>query len=242
MDVQITASLLGGLVSGLFTFLGVFLTIAYQRKKDKAEEKRLQEQRAQEEFTNRPRLEIVEYKDITPYKEETDVNIGMLVCSIRDFKNSGRALFYYDKEISNPEEWVFAEYMLKNIGNTEISQVYFVSNLPKDTSIFNTTKAENVMCYDHHLYSRRVRLDAYIKPDQIIRIRVYFVSNKIVYSSFGNPLISLWVVDEFGKMWYQDLDAPNNSISDARLTDKTLFCNYTDERVAIECFIDPLKW
>lgn len=53
----------------------------------------------------------------------------------------------------------FAEYVLKNIGNTEISQVYFVSNLPKDTSIFNTTKAENVTYTDE-----RAAIECFIDP------------------------------------------------------------------------------
>ena len=40
MDVQILASILGGLVGGLFTFLGVLITIAYERSKDAKEEMR----------------------------------------------------------------------------------------------------------------------------------------------------------------------------------------------------------
>lgn len=242
MDVQIIASLIGGLVSGLFTFLGVFLTISYQRKKDKAEEKRMKEEELRKEFDNRPRFEIQEYKGETPYEDETDVNVGMLVCSIRKFENIGRPMFYYDEEIKNPKDWVFAEYTLKNIGKREISRVYFVSNLPKGTSIFNTTKSENVISYDNNFYSRKVRLEKSIKPDQFIKIRVYFVSDKIVYSSFGNPLISLWLIDEYGKIWYQDLDAPYKKISDAKIISKDTFYNYTDESVAIDCFIDPMLW
>ena len=131
MDVQIVASLLGGLVSGLFTFLGVFLTISYQRKKDKAEEERIKKEEKKKEFDNRPRFEIEGYKGETLYEDEDSVDVGMLVCNIRDFKNNGRALFYYDKEIKTPQEWVFAEYVLKNTGKTEISQAYFVTNLLK---------------------------------------------------------------------------------------------------------------
>ena len=242
MDVQIVASLLGGLVSGLFTFVGVFLTISYQRKKDKAEEERIKKEEKKKEFDNRPRFEIENYKGETLYEDEDSVDVGMLVCSIRDFKNNGRALFYYDKEIKTPQEWVFAEYVLKNTGKTEISQAYFVTNLPKNTSIFNTSNGENVMCYNNNFLNYKVRLDKSVKPGQSVKIRVYFVRNKIVCSNIGNPLISIWLLDEYGKMWYQDLDAPNNGISDTHLTTKAKLLDYTDERTAIECFINPMMW
>ena len=62
MDVQIIASIIGGLIGGLFTFLGVLITILYQRAKDKNEEQRLKEEKLKEEFISRPRLEIVKYK------------------------------------------------------------------------------------------------------------------------------------------------------------------------------------
>lgn len=242
MDIQILASILGGLVSGLFTFLGVFLTISYQRRKDKADEARIKKEKAKIEFDNRPRFEVENYKGETLFEEEDSVDVGMLVCSIRDFKNNGRALFYYDKEVKTPQAWVFAEYILKNTGRTEISQAYFVTNLPKNTSIFNTSNGENVTCYNNNFLNYKVRLDKSVKPGQSVKIRVYFISNKIVYSNIGNPLISIWILDEYGKMWYQDLDAPHNKISDTHLTTKAKLLDYTDERTAIECFINPMMW
>ena len=242
MDVQITASIIGGLISGLFTFLGVFLTIEYQRKKDKAEEKKEKERLAREEFANRPRLEIIDYTGETLYEEENGVDLGVLVCCIRDFCNEGRAKFYYDKEIKEPEKWVFVEYVLKNTGNTEINRVYFSTNLKKNTAIFNTSINENVSCYDNNFLTQTIKFDKYIKHGESFKLRIYFVSNKIVYSNMGNPILSLWIYDEFGKFWIQSLDAPNNKISDSKLKTMKEYYEYTDERTVIECFLNPYKW
>ena len=242
MDTEIIASILGGLVSGLFTFIGVFLTICYQRKKDKKEDKRIKENLEKEEFKDRPRLEIVDFYHESTFKEEENVDVGMLVCCIRKFKNIERAMFFYDEEITQKEKWVYAEYVLKNTGNTEINEICFSTNLPKNTSMFNTTTNENVLCYNNNFLNYKVFLNKNVKPGQIIKIRVYFVSDKIVYSSFGNPLISIWLSDVNKNIWIQDLDAPNNKLYNSRRTTKQNFYAYTSEDKAIECFIDPMKW
>ena len=58
----IIASILGGLVSGLFTFLGVWLTIRHENKKARQEELKRQKEKEEQLFENRPRLEIMGYK------------------------------------------------------------------------------------------------------------------------------------------------------------------------------------
>lgn len=240
--MDIVASILGGLVSGLFTFLGVLITILYQRKKDKADLAEKEREERVLRFKERPRLEIVEYSGEKLYEEEQDVDLGFIVCSIRKFQNEGRPCFYYDEDIKDPSKWVYAEYEFKNTGATEISSIYFSTNLYRNTSIFNTSIQQNVFSYNQKLLNYSVSLRKSVKSGQTIRIRSYFVSNKIVGSSLGNPLVSVWLVDEYGKMWHQDLDTPLNRISDSKLTTQKEFIAYTDENVGIECFIDPRKW
>ena len=61
----IIASILGGLVSGLFTFLGVWLTIRHENKKTRREELKQQKEKEEQLFENRPRLEIMGYKKLS---------------------------------------------------------------------------------------------------------------------------------------------------------------------------------
>ena len=78
MDVQILASILGGLVGGLFTFLGVLITIAYERSKDTKEEMRRLKEKEEEQVKARPRLEIQEYSFFDEERvSEPDLEVGM---------------------------------------------------------------------------------------------------------------------------------------------------------------------
>ena len=67
MDTTILASILGGLVSGLFTFLGVLITIRYYSKKDAIEEERRIKAENQAIEKEKPRFEIVGYNEISKY-------------------------------------------------------------------------------------------------------------------------------------------------------------------------------
>ena len=61
--MEILASVLGGLVGGLFTFLGVVMTIRYEERKRSSEK---------EEYIslNCPRLEIVDFRGEHVYEED----------------------------------------------------------------------------------------------------------------------------------------------------------------------------
>lgn len=144
----IIASVLGGLVGGLFTFLGVWMTIHHENKKIRQEERKRQKEKEEQLFENRPRLEIMGYKKLGKYSQQRKVDACVLLCSIKEYKNEGRAMFFYDESVITPENWVCVEYTLRNTGHTEIDHIYFSTNLPKNTAMFNVLNEENVMCYD----------------------------------------------------------------------------------------------
>ena len=102
MDVQILASVLGGLVGGLFTFLGVLLTIAYEKSKDKKEEQRRLKEKVEEQIKARPRLEIQEYYSVEDEKD-LDVDLEVVMACIKGFKDEGRAYFEYHPDVINKE-------------------------------------------------------------------------------------------------------------------------------------------
>ena len=239
--MEILASVLGGLVGGLFTFLGVLITIFFERKKMKKEEERLQKEKEEEREKNRPRFEIIEHKEIQKYKRE-DEDVCVLLCSIRNFENLGRPSFIYDEEIANEDKLVCAEYLLKNIGNTEIDHLFVSTNLPKDTSLFNVLNGENKLCYKHKVLNYSVILDKSIKPQETIKVKICYVDNKIVESNMGNPTISFWMIDTDNCWWEQPLFSPDNKLYNSKKTSIKEWRSYTDVDVAIKCFIDPMLW
>ena len=127
MDVQILASILGGLVGGLFTFLGVLITITYERSKGVKEERRRQKEKEEEQIKARPRLEIQEYSYFDGERVD-DVDLEVVMASIKDFKDIGRVCFKYNPDVINKEKWVSVDYVLKNIGATEIDHLYLITN------------------------------------------------------------------------------------------------------------------
>ena len=70
MSNEILASILGGLVGGLFTFLGVLITIHHENKKIYRTELMREKDKEEKLLENKPRLEIVEYKKFSKYSAQ----------------------------------------------------------------------------------------------------------------------------------------------------------------------------
>ena len=238
----IIASVLGGLVGGLFTFLGVWMTIHHENKKTRQEELKRQKEKEEQLFENRPRLEIMGYKKLSTYSAAKKADISLLLCSIKEYKNEGRAMFFYDESVITPENWVCVEYTLRNTGHTEIDHIYFSTNLPKNTALFNVLNEENVMCHDNHFLNYSVIFEKTIKPQQTVSIKVCYISDKIVVSNIGGAPITIWMIDENKNWWSQPLFAPDNKIYNSSRSSHKEWKDYTDEAKAIECFENPMLW
>ena len=238
----IIASILGGLVSGLFTFLGVWLTIRHENKKTHKEELKRQKEKDEQLFEKRPRLEIIKYKQSEKYSIPRKADACVLVCHIRDYKIGSRAMFYYDESTVKPENWVYAEYTFRNVGRTAIESFSFSINLPRDTVLFNVLNKENVHCYENHFLNYQVILDKSVKPQETVTLRVCFIEKQIIFSNIGNPLITLWMVDENNNWWCQSLYAPENKIENSSRTSYKTWLDYTNIETAIKCFENQMLW
>lgn len=238
----IIASILGGLVGGLFTFLGVWMTIQHENKKTRQEDLKRQKEKEELLFENRPRLEIINYKKFNKYSAQRKTDACVLLCSIKEYKNEGRAMFYYDESIIKPENWVCVEYILRNTGHTEIDHIYFSTNLPKNTALFNVLNEENIMCYESRFLNYSVICEKTIKPQQTISVKVCYISDKIVISNMGSAPITIWMIDENRNWWLQPLFAPDNKTYNSTRTSHKEWKEYTSEEAAIECFENPMLW
>ena len=151
-------------------------------------------------------------------------------------------MFYYDPEVIEYENWVSVEYTLKNIGHTEISHIYFSTNLPKNTSLFGVETRENEMCYENNLLNYSVILDKSVKPKESIKLKICYIDEKIILSNIGSATITIWMVDEKNNWWSQPLFAPENKIYNSKRSSHKEWKDYTDESKAIECFKNPMLW
>ena len=230
-------SILGGLIGGLFTFIGVRLTIKHEEKQKVIEELK----KANE---NKPRLEIIDSIDYdldAKKASQLHADVTALVLRIASFKEEdGRALFEYDYSLDEKNMHCF-EFRMKNTGFTEIEDVCLTSNLQKDTGLMNYYNRE--MFLSNKLLSYDAWSDkGYIKPGGIIKIRVLFPKDKIVVSNIGSAIISIWLRDVNGRVWHQPLFVERKETEISRLSKNSDFKNATDIETAIECFKNPYMW
>ena len=229
-------SILGGLIGGLCTFAGVKLTIKHEKEKERREAL----EKANE---TKPRLEIVGFRDFsdTENDESYDPDCNVLALHIDGFRDEGRARFFYDESAMEYKNLYFVEYELKNTGLTEISQICITSNLPKNMSVMELEKRgfylkENLLNYDSWATKR------YVKPGETMKLRAYFIKEKIIYSNHGNPIFTIWLHDVNGRVWYQTLNAPMVEIGLPISGTRKQFYETIDVTPAIECFRDPRQW
>ena len=235
--MEILASILGGLVSGLFTFLGVLITIKYQREKDKKDEMRLQQEKVDEIEKIKPRLEIQDYIAEKDYEETENVDMSVLLVSIKGYEKEIHH-FHYDPLVLDKKKWRCVEYVLKNTGGTEIDHLYLSTNLVKGTSLLNVLTEE----YKHMFLNYSVILEKSIKPQQIIRIRICYITDQIIVSNIGSAPITIWLMDANNNVWEQPLFAPEKKLYNSTRSNMKDFRNYTDVSTAIKCFDNPALW
>lgn len=230
-------SILGGLIGGLFTFIGVRLTIKHEEK-----QKNLDELKKANE--SKPRLEIIGAVDFDldtkkAFKLHGDINAFVL--KIKSFKEEhGRAMFEYDYSLDEKELHCF-EFIMKNTGLTEIEDICLTSNLPKDTGLMNYYSSE--MYLSNKLLSYDVWSDKrYLKPGSSLKVRIIFPKDKIIVSNLGSAIISIWLKDVNGMVWHQPLFVEKKETEISRLSSIKEFKNATDIETSIKCFKNPYKW
>ncbi len=231
-------SIIGGIVGGLFTYFGVRLTIRNDNIKREKESKIAA-------IEKRPRLEIVKFSDWQKAGEEDKdpSDIDAIILPIERYDVSGpRAEFYYDEAALDINNLVYFEYELKNIGQTEIENVILASNMPKDTCVIALSERElhikeKFLNYD--VYSKKT----YIKPGEMVKIRIYHLERKIAVGTIlGGSIVSIWLEDVNGRFWKQDLASTKERIENSRLASFSEYKNYVDINSAIECFKNPYLW
>ena len=234
--ISFFGSIIGGLIGGIFTFLGVKLTLRHEKEKDYKEA-------LLKADANKPRLEIINYYDFHSNKNKKILNndCNVVALKIEEFKNDdGRAKFFYDKEALIDKNLIFVEYELKNTGNTEIEDICITSNLPQNMSIFELERKEfyiieNLLNYEVWSHKR------YIKPGKTIKVRIYYLKDKIITSPISYPF-TIWLQDINGRYWKQNFNSPINEIEISTYSNREEFKETIDIKTAIECFNKPYLW
>lgn len=235
---EIVSSVLGAFIGGLFTVLGVRMTIRHEKNKERRKEikEELQEQKEREEQINKdkPRLEIVDYTSIRKYKHSKSIDACIMMCGVEGYENEPRSSFIYDKSLINQEDWVCVDYTFRNTGNTEIDHFYFSTNLPDNTAIFNVKDNQYELFYQQCLLNYDVILEKYVKPNETFTLRVCYIKDKLIRSIIKSATIVVWLIDVNGNWWEQPLFAPDNKIYLPTRSSNEAFRKETDIRYTVE--------
>lgn len=232
-----TGSILGGLIGGLFTFVGVHLTLRHDDKKKRQE-------RIEKANLEKPRLEIISHKEFKEATKDKSINndCNVLALGIMDFKDiDGRASFFYNEAALDNKNLVFVEYEFVNSGLTEIEDICVSSNLPRSMSLIEYER-KDIYINEHFLNYGVWSNKRYIKPKETFKLRVYYIKDQIPTTILRSPELLVWLRDVNGFIWEQTLNAPENEIEISRMSNGSEFKNSIDIKKATECFRNPMLW
>jgi hypothetical protein len=227
MTETIISTVVGAIIGGGFSLLGVFLTIRHQENKTKG----IKQEKL---FDERPKLEIVdlvEYEDNKP--SEDDLN-GALIETLAAFvkedlkysdNNQGHRFIYPDIKRKNFESY---KYTLRNYGKTNIYRITLTANVFPNISVVD---AKHDM-FDYYVTNGFINLFInglkQIKVDEQFSIIIHYPNKSSVIGSnfgayYGNPHIRLVIEDENHRCWTQLLHVPINHISTSDYMDMKLY-------------------
>ena len=175
---------------------------------------------------------------------QCDADFAVMILRILKYDvnpHNDRPYFYYDERALKVENLCYVDYKMKNIGMTEIIDVCATVNLPKSASLVSFDEAKSL------IESQMIKYESwtnkrYIKPGESFSFRVYYVQNQILGSSFGNPTITLWLIDINYRYWCQTLYSPTFEIENSVETTRKELDDSRDIGIAIECFRNPNLW
>lgn len=226
-------SVIGGIIGGLFTFLGVKLTIKHDdEKKMEEEQKKIIEEK--------PRLEVVEFKEVGKHRN-TKSDMDVICLDIKDVNKTDRRLeFSYDEKALDKNNLVSCEYVLRNTGITEIDSICLISNFPKNMSVIelrNTEFLVNEKILNYEAWSDK----RFIKSGEQIKLRVYFIEDQVI-AGFLSASLAMYIQDINGSYWHQPLFVPTKETDNSKLSSRKEMKSYSDVESALKCFEGKAYW
>ena len=226
--IPIVTSILGGLIAGLFTFLGVKTTLNHEKKireedlKIKQEEQRKQEI---EKNISRNKKIIQTRPKLTSVQDENDIKVIEEFCILPYVNpkliNEQLILFRYPDKIFLKEYWDKYELILQNTGKREIINSFL--HLPYESEVNIYRKTELVKWQYEAIrdyYSDERSLISYIHPNEKITIIVYYPKSAPELEDVG---FDLYMRDEDDNYWFQHCVNSYNGECDSQITSPETF-------------------
>ena len=218
----IIGNAISAIIGSVVTY--VLTTICEKKKQKRQEEKEM--------YKNKPEIIVTKANFIN----EDECEMQLLVAQFIVDKNNN---FSYSKKYKNKNEYIFKDYILKNIGKTPIEELEVVTTNKKYNSVFDINSADIFM--ENGLINYGWMWDRKIFPDQELKLRLYFHKEMIITSSLLAPFIIQYNGSN-GLYWEQAFFESEYKIySPMKISHKQYKDNISTKK-AMECFEKPWLW
>ncbi len=202
--IPIIASIIGGLIGGLFTFLGVRMTLTYDNK--------IREEDLKSHMTEQKQKNIEKNKKIIQTRPELTLtdNSGNIKSvaefCLLPFRNpklidKETIVFGYTDEIFNENYWNKYEIILQNTGKRQIQASFLQVPYLYETNIYAKLEIEEWKNSTAKNYFNDIGiLHCELLPDEKIKIIIYYPKN---YARKPIIPLDLYMHDEDENYWYQ---------------------------------------
>jgi len=221
--IPIITSIIGGLLGGLFTFLGVKMTL-------KSHEKEQRKIDAEKTIERNKRI-ILTRPEMTLAKNSGAIKAVTEVCLLPYIKpklfDEKEIMFDYPDDIFNEEYWDKYEFVLQNTGKREIVSAFLQAPYKSGFNIYS----KNILMswqYDYvsNYYSDACSLPSYIRPNEKIKIIVYFPKIAPGLKAEG---LDLYFYDEDNNYWYERLVNLNGKNEVEIIAPDAYFMHYQED-------------
>ena len=232
--IGVGGSIIGGLIGGLFTYLGVKKTLRHEDINKKKED-------LKQAYNFRPRLEIVSSKKCDSYDDETEACNDVIVLEIQNrIISSDHVDFIFDNSILDKKNIKCYEFVFKNIGLTEINDVSIISNSPRFICVFDYYKCKEII--DDKFINYDVVIDKkFIKQGDSFIIRICYLNGDETNDHFFASL-SICMTDINGKNWRQPFFVSRKELENSTYISYDEYRKMIDTDLAEKCFLGKLFW
>ena len=206
--VPILSSCIGGFIGGLFTFLGVKITIhnsnkIHKEEMDLKEKENLEKQKKINQkinnkiITNRPELEIIEQK-IDNIENNTKVYV--LPYSDKATLTDNNIYFDYNREeLLKKSNWKHFNITFKNVGKTEIVRAFIQLPYKSGLNMYSIYDLNSINFNNH--YSDSSRLNCNFSTDEYFKLTIYYPKNLNILQKLD---FNIYFADKNENYWLQE--------------------------------------
>lgn len=225
----IIEAVVSGLISGIFTVIGVLITLGVENARKEKEIKRA-------EIKNKPRFKLREGK----FGTDDIIDLSVFVAPFNVIKKEdGTIIFNYDKKLYN-ENIICKDFIFENIGKGFAAEFHIVSNNQKHVSIISFPLRKSFM--NMHSLNYCVLYDkSSIEVNESLKVKIIY-NKELQSTNLFSADFSIYYKDENGNYWEQPLFPETPKLYEPVKSSWKELKNQISVETALECFENPLLW